>query len=193
MSVRLCEIVMAANLARHQARLNCEMPLVMLTDDRAADWAGAAGRLPSGSLVVVRARDAPRRRRLAGQLDGLARLLIADDPGLAASLGAAGLHLPERRMREAAHWRARFPHWIITASAHSLRALMGAAALDAVFLSPVFATSSHQDAQPLTPVRAALIAALSPVPVYALGGINGRNAALLAPGFSGIAGIGLFL
>ncbi len=165
----------------------------MMTDDRAADWAGAARRLPHGSVVVVRARDPAERRRLAEQLDGLARLLIADDPVLAADIGAAGLHLPEARMREALHWRARFPDWIITSSAHSLRALMGAQHLDAVFLSPVFATLSHQLAQPLTAVRAAFIAAQAPVPVYALGGINARNTVLLAPAFSGIAGIGLFL
>jgi len=42
-------------------------------------------------------------------------------------------------------------------------------------------------------LRAAFIAALSPVPVYALGGITARNAALLAPAFSGIAAIGSFL
>jgi len=169
------------------------MPLVMMTDDRMADWAGAARRLPSGSVVVARARDRRRRAVLANQLTGVATLLIADDPELAADIGAAGLHLPERRMREASHWRARFPDWIITSSAHSLRGLMGARELDAVFLSPVFATSSHQNVRPLTPARAAFIAALSPVPVYALGGVTARNAALLAPSFSGIAGIGLFL
>jgi thiamine-phosphate pyrophosphorylase len=186
-------MVMAANLARRQACLNPDMPLVMMTDDRKADWAGAARRLPHGSVVVVRARDAAKRRYLAEQLNGVARLLIADDPELAVDMGAAGLHLPERRMREAGHWRTRFPHWIITSSAHSLKALMGAQYLDAVFLSPVFATASHKAARPLSPVRAAFIAARSPVPVYALGGINARNAVLLAPAFSGIAGIGLFL
>jgi thiamine-phosphate pyrophosphorylase len=184
---------MIANLASQQARLNCEMPLVMMTDDRAADWVDAVRRLPLGSVVVVRARDKATRRLLAGQLNGMARLLIADDPGLAAEIGATGLHLPERRMREALHWRARFPHWIITSAAHSLRALMGTGQLDAVFLSPVFATSSHREGRPLTPVRAAFIAALSPVPVYALGGVTARNAAQLATAFSGIAGIGLFL
>jgi len=125
---------------------------------------------------------------LAEELQGLAPLLIADDPALAAEIGAAGLHLPEVRMREVAHWRARFPNWIITSSAHSLRALMAAAMLDAVFLSPVFA--GHKQTRPLTPVRAAFIAARALVPVYALGGINPRNAALLAPSFSGIAAIG---
>jgi len=96
-------------------------------------------------------------------------------------------------MRQAAHWRARFPHWIITSSAHSLRALMGAHHLDAVFLSPVFASASHPDAPPLTPVRAAFIAAHAQVPVYALGGITARNAGLLAPSFSGIAAISSLL
>lgn len=163
------------------------MPLVLMTDDRDADWAAAARRLPLGSLVVVRARDKKRRARLAEQLS-FARLLIADDPVLAAKVGV-GLHLPELRMREAQYWRTRHPHWIITASAHSLGALMHAHGLDGVFLSPVFATTSHRDSNALTPARAALIAAQSPVPVYALGGVTPRNAGLLAPAFSGIAAI----
>ena len=169
------------------------MPLVLMTDDRKADWAGAVRALPPGSVAVVRAREAKQRQVLARQLVGLATLLIADDPQLAAQSGAAGLHLPQLRMREAAHWRARFPHWIITSSAHSLRALMGAHFLDAVFLSPVFTTASHPAGRALTPVRAAFIAAYAPVPVYALGGVTPRNAALLAPSFSGIAAISSLL
>jgi len=164
-----------------------------MTDDRRADWVRAARALPQGSVVVVRARDAGRRRALAEQLYGLARLLIADDPGLAENIGAAGLHLPEARMRDAGHWRARRPDWIITCSAHSLRALMGVAHLDAVFLSPVFATTSHKGAKPLTPMRAAMIAAQAQVPVYALGGVTVRNGVLLAPSFSGIAAISSLL
>ena len=169
------------------------MPLVLMTDDRKADWPQAASALPPGSVVVIRAREAKQRQALARQLSGLATLLIADDPGLAVQAGAAGLHLPQARMRVAADWRARFPHWIITSSAHSLRALMGAHFLDAVFLSPVFATTSHPAACALTPVRAAFIAAHAPVPVYALGGVTPRNAALLAPSFSGIAAISSLL
>ena len=169
------------------------MPLVLMTDDRKADWTQAVRALPPGSVVVVRAREAKQRQKLARQLSGLATMLIAGDPALAAQTGAAGLHLPQSRMREAAHWRSRFPHWIITASAHSLRALMGAQYLDAVFLSPVFATTSHPAARALTPVRAAFIAGHAPVPVYALGGVTGRNAALLAPSFSGIAAISSLL
>ncbi len=164
-----------------------------MTDDRKADWAAATRALPPGSVVVVRARDTAKRRALAQELDGLARLLIADDPALAEETGAAGLHLPQARMREAGHWRARHPDWIITSSAHCLRALMDIAHLDAVFLSPVFATTSHKGARPLTAVRAAMIAAQAQVPVYALGGITARNAGLLAPSFSGIAAISSLL
>lgn len=169
------------------------MPLVLMTDDRKADWAHAARKLPRGGLVVVRARDANARLALAQSLGGIAPLLIADDPALAARIGAAGIHLPQARMREASHWRAAHPDWIITSSAHSLRALMQARDLDAVFLSPVFATFSHRDAKPLSPVRAALIAAHATVPVYALGGITPRNAARLGPAFSGIAAISALL
>jgi len=165
------------------------MPLVLMTDDRKADWAAAARKLPPAAIIVVRARDAVRRAALADALQSH-RLLIADDPHLAAECGAAGLHLPERRMKEAAHWRARFPDWILTSSAHSLRAMMDAAHLDALFLSPVFPTTSHAGAPALGPARAALIAAQAPVPVYALGGITARNATLLAPAFSGLAAIG---
>jgi thiamine-phosphate pyrophosphorylase len=70
---------------------------------------------------------------------------------------------------------------------------MHAQALDAVFLSPVFPTGSHKGAAALGPARAAFIAARAPVPVYALGGITARNAALLASSFSGIAAIASLL
>jgi thiamine-phosphate pyrophosphorylase len=172
-------------LARHQQRLNPVLPLVLFTDDSGRDWAAAARRLPRGSVVILRGT---HRAALLETLRPLPlRLLVADDPTLA--MAADGLHLPERRAREAAHWRCRRPDWIITAAAHSLRALMNLAHVDAVFLSPVFATTSHPGASALTPVRAAFIAGHATVPVYALGGVTARNAALLAPAFSGIAAI----
>ena len=165
------------------------MPLVLFTDDSSRDWLDAARRLPRGSAVVIRSRDAKTRAALLAQLSqvrGL-KLLVADDPVLAE--GADGLHLPQARAREATHWRARHPGWIITASAHSLRALLTLGPVDAVFLSPIFGTASHPGAPALGAVRAAFIAAASPAPVYALGGINSRNASLLAPAFAGIAAI----
>ncbi|MGZ5925973.1 MAG: thiamine phosphate synthase [Rhizomicrobium sp.] len=179
----------AAKLARAAARLNAGLLALMTDDDRLPDPIGAARALPKGSLVIVRSRNAKRRWALAEALraktSGLI-LLAADDPELAGILH--GLHLPETRAREAAHWRALRPHWIITVAAHSPRGLQAPHA-DAALLSPIFATRSHPKARPLTPPRARLIARNALLPVLALGGVTARNAVLLH-GFSGIAAIG---
>ncbi|HWA91469.1 MAG TPA: thiamine phosphate synthase [Rhizomicrobium sp.] len=160
-----------------------------MTDDaRLPDPLAAARALPKGSLVIVRAKSDPAP--LARALLKLRRVavIVAGDPLLAAKLGADGYHLPEARAGEIAHWRARLPSMFVTASAHSLRALMQSRA-DAVLLSPVFSTESHPGRAALTPVRANLMAGQARRPVYALGGIEARNAALLH-GFDGIAAIG---
>jgi len=185
----------ADNLARIQLARAARRfgRLVLMTDDaRLPDPVAAAKRLPRGSLIVVRARDGAARARAARLLKPVARLrglklLIAGDAALAARIGADGLHLPESRAREASHWRARHPNWIITAAAHSLRACRSA---DAVFLSPVFTTASHPDAVVLGALRARIIARLSPVPVYALGGIDAKSVRRLRDGaFAGVAAI----
>jgi len=184
----------AAHLAAHNGL--AAPPLVLMTDDaRLADPLTAASALPRGSMVVVRARDAARRAALAKALAKLSRgliILVAEDEALATSCGADGLHLPEIRLGEAAHQRARHPAWLITTSAHSLAALGKAMRLpiDAVFLSPVFITQSHPGGAALTCVRANLIARAARLPVYALGGVTARNAGLLARSFAGIAAIG---
>ena len=182
-------------LASAAARLNASHrmsgllpPLVLMTDDeRLADPLAAARALPRGSMVVVRSRDGARRAELARAMQTLSALivLVADDQELAA--GADGLHLPERRAGEAAHWRARHPRWIITAAAHGPRG--SDANLDALFLSPVFVTASHPERAALSAVRANAIARGLSTPVYALGGIDAGNARLLN-GFVGIAAIG---
>ena len=178
-----------AKLARNAGQL------ILMTDDfRLPDPVAAARALPPGSLVIVRARDGKRRAELAKQLRAIAWargliLLIADDPALARAVGANGLHLPERRLHEAAHWRAKNPGWLITAAAHSLGAVLRAGHADAVLLSPVFATASHKNAPALSAVRARSIARSMNTPVFALGGVTARNAAQLS-GFAGIAAIG---
>ena len=165
-----------------------------MTDDLALpDPLDAAHALPPGSLVIVRARDAKRRTQLALALRSIAWargliLLIADDPALARDLGANGIHLSQVRAAEAEHWRAANPGWLITAAAHSLGAVLRATHVDAILLSPVFATKSHADAEPLSAAKARLIAQAVSVPVFALGGVTAQNAILL-PGFAGIAAI----
>jgi thiamine-phosphate pyrophosphorylase len=181
-----------AKLARAACALNGG-GLVLLTDDlRLADPLLAACALPKGSIVILRAREPGRRALLVLQMRALARargliLLVADDPKLA--LGVNGLHLPERRAREGAHWRAKNPHWLISASAHSLKGALQARHADMIFLSPVFVTQSHREARPLSAARARMIARQLKTPIFALGGVTAQNAALLS-GFSGIAAIG---
>lgn len=184
-------------LARAAARMALERgsllpPLALMTDDeRLPDPLGAARALPRGSLVVVRARDPAKREILTRAMLDLARargllLVVSDDPVLAAATD--GLHLPETRIGDVAHWRTR-RFALITTSAHSLAALRRAQAADAVFLSPVFPTQSHPGRAALTAVRANAMARATAVPVYALGGIDARNTGLLR-GFCGIAAIG---
>lgn len=172
--------------------------LILMTDQtRVPDPLAAARALPRGSAVILRHTDAKKRAALSRALIEVARgrglmLLIAGDAPLAASIGAHGLHLPEARAREAAHWRALKPSWTITAAAHSERALAQAriAGVDAVLLAPVFATSSHPDRKPLGLLRTRLIAARAGLPVYALGGVNAETVVRLAhANFAGVAAI----
>ncbi len=185
---------------RKSAGPNLPARALMTDDDRLSASLTALLAMPAGSLVVVRSRKDSRRAELAGIAGGIARrhglaMLIADDPDLAARSGAVGAHFPERRAGRLAHWRVRRPHWLLTASAHSLAAAIRAARFgaDAVFLSPVFPTASHPGRTALGPVRLRLMAAMLPVPVYALGGIDPVRARRLTgarlAGLAGISGI----
>ena len=182
----------AAHLAAHTHY--ALPPLVLFTDDeRLPDPLAAARTLPRGSMVVVRSRDSKQRAALARAMVDLSRacaliVLVAGDGALAAASGANGLHLPEACLGEAAAWRARYSSLLITGSVHSLAALAKAKLLDAVFLSPVFPTTSHPGRATLTAVRANMIARGARLPVYALGGVEPCNAGLLS-GFAGIAAI----
>jgi thiamine-phosphate pyrophosphorylase len=189
----VAEKLAKGELARAAYRLaaGSRLPaLILLTDDaRLADPLSAARALPRGSLVIVRSRDAVRRRKLFFALKPIARLrrlmiLVADDPALARY--ADGIHLPQVRAPQAAHWRALRPKWIVTVAAHapSTRARHA----DAVLLSPVFPTASHPGAISIGAARARMIAQASPIPIYALGGIDAANAKSLH-GFIGIAAI----
>jgi thiamine-phosphate pyrophosphorylase len=192
---KLARAARALNAASGQGNL----PALILMTDRARvpDPVAAARSLPRASAVILRHTDAKARAVLARALVVIARerrllLLVAGDARLAANIGADGLHLPEAQAREAAHWRALRPSWIITAAAHSARGLMAAriAGADAALLAPVFATESHPDRAPLGALRTRLMAARAGLPVYGLGGINARTIGRLAHAkLAGIAAI----
>jgi len=195
MAEKRARLALARAAARLAAPRALPLPhLVLMTDDeRLADPLAAARALPRGSMVVVRAREAARRAALCAAMLGLERqralvVLIADDPVLAARLGADGIHLPEARAKSAAHWRALHPRWLITVASHGSATAPHAA--NAVILSNIFATPSHPGRPGLGPLRAATIARATGKPVYALGGIDAQSALRLPPAFTGIAAIG---
>lgn len=190
-----------AKLARLARVLNAASvlpPLILMTDEtRALDPIAAAHNLPRGCAIIVRHRDSASRALLAMRLQAIARkrallLLVSLDAELAIKLGADGLHLPETRVHDAAHWKALRPQWLVTAAAHSAAAVASAAraGADAALLAPVFPTNSHPDRATLGVVRARLIARSAPLPVYALGGVNAATALRLSDSrFAGFAAI----
>lgn len=198
MADKLARAKLARAAMRFAARTRYALPpLILMTDDaRLADPLGAAGALPGGSMMIVRARQAERRRELALALKPIARtrglkLLIAGDAALAGQIGADGIHLAEADAKQAAHWRARHAQWIITATAHSFHALIAAHSADAVIVAPVFTTASHPGGATLGAMRLRSIAQQSAKPVYALGGIDARTVdVLVGSNIAGIAAIG---
>ena len=191
-----------AKLARVASALNAgraPLPaLILVTDEkRVPDPAAAARLLPKGAAVIVRHTDPVKRAALAEKLRLVVRerrllLLIAGDPALAARTDADGLHLPETRLREAAHWKAVHPSWLITVAAHSSLALSRAAMsrADAALLAPAFPTKSHSERSAIGVARFRLMTSRAHFPVYALGGVNTHTVTRLAGAhLAGIAGI----
>ncbi len=148
--------------------------LWLMTDERQGEdlWA-ALRRLPRGAGVVFRHYGlAPgERRKLFDRVRKVARrrgllLLLAGTDRQARAWGADGSHGAGRGSRPR------------TASAHDLPELRLAerSGAELVFLSPVFPTRSHLGARSLGPVRFALLARQSKLPVVALGGMSPARA-----------------
>ncbi len=127
----------------------------------------ALARLPRGSGVIFRHYHLPEGERRArfDQLRRIARtrghlVTLAASPDLARRWGADLAYGPRGDL----------------VPVHSLSELRRAGRAQAVLLSPVFPTRSHPGAKGLGPLRWRMIAARSPVPVIALGGMNARRA-----------------
>jgi thiamine-phosphate pyrophosphorylase len=123
-------------------------------------------------------------------------LLLNGRPDLAAAAGAAGVHLPSDGL-PVSRVREEFPSpFMIVRSCHRVEEILEAAAqgADAVTLGPVFPTPSKAAfGEPMGLEAFAAACARSPVPVFALGGVDPSSlAALAAAGASGAAAIRLF-
>jgi thiamine-phosphate pyrophosphorylase len=162
----------------------------LVTDpQRTPDPVAAAHDLPRGMGVIYRSFGNPNAVQIARALRRVCTargllLLIGADAALAARAGADGVHLPERLASRAP--RLRRQGWIVTAAAHSAKALR-ARGVDAFLLSPAFESRSPSAGKPLGPLRVARLVRLARAPVYALGGVNARTVRRLKG--SGVVGI----
>jgi thiamine-phosphate pyrophosphorylase len=149
-------------------------------------------------LVQLREKDLPPREleKLARQALELthrydARLLLNDNPGLAAEIGADGVQLGVHSTDIASAREIVGVRALIGYSAHSCREVLSAAAQGADFVtfSPIYATASKAAYGPPQGLPALVeVCRKSLLPVYALGGIAAeRISEVLHAGASGIA------
>ena len=156
------------------------LPLRYLLSDQRNDAVleSAIARLPAGSGFVLRHYHLSPRERAARLAElrpalrsGGHMLIVARDAQLARSVGADGLYGDARTL-------ARCDLPLRFATAHDGGEIQAAveAGADAIMLSPVFPTRSHDDARMLGPVGFGVLAQQSPVPVIALGGMTPARA-----------------
>lgn len=181
-----------------RTRTGRKLPTAFFVTDpvRTPDPLSVAKRLPRGFGVIWRHYGAASRIATGHALARICRqrgliLLIANDPALAARIGAAGVHWPERQLKGV---RIRRPGFIETAAAHTRRAASRAKYLgvDAVLISAVFPSNSPSAGPALGALRFRQLARASALPVYALGGVNAANAAGVmhhAAGWAAIEGV----
>ena len=196
---RLWAAALALNRDDRGVSLRPLPPLLFFTDRKRTPnpWL-TAQRLPPGAGVVYRhfgrddAQETALRLRRATADRGV-RLMIGLDAPLAEAVGADGLHLPERALHLAPRHRRAFPDWLITGAFHGgpVPAREVLAALDAVVISPIFATASLSPPRP--PLGGNGVRQLAEAlarPIYALGGVDAENAPeLRGSGVCGIAGV----
>jgi len=165
----------------------------LMTDERMGDqlWESVA-RLPQGAGIVLRHYSLPRHAR---EELGVRIASVAHESGITLAV-AADVELAQRLGARLVHNPAVPTHPPFSRAVHSLQdaraARAGGAAL--VFVSPVYATRSHPEREPLGPKLAAEIANAAGVPAIALGGMNAENfAPLEREGLYGWAGIDAWL
>lgn len=128
-------------------------------------------------LIQVRDKELPGDERLALARAVVerarpygARVLVNGPPELARAAGADGVHLDSGALMQC---RARPDCEWVGASCHDAAELAQAANIaDFALLSPVLPTASHPGEAGLGWEKFAALAAQSPIPVYALGGVT---------------------
>lgn len=119
------------------------------------------------------------------------RCLLNASPGLVRDLGADGVHLTGQQL-QILSCRPLSTEYLVAASCHSASDLAKATelGLDFAVLSPVLATDSHPQAQPLGWDQFSALVKDAGLPVYALGGMHtDMTIKAQSHGAQGIAGI----
>ncbi len=138
--------------------------------------------LTRGDALIFRHYEWPARKRFSEGaalrqtcLENGILFLVAGDARLALALRADGIHLPRWARERHYQWpRGDRPAWLVSGAAHNereLHALRDCGANIAI-VSPVFPTLSHPEKRPLGILRFAAMATWSPLPLYALGGVD---------------------
>jgi len=175
--------------------------LIFVTQYRKIAPEAICEKLPAGSIVIFRDYDDPKRTESAVNLHKLCKshnlfLLIGKSPELAQKIGADGVHFPEFMTAQISKWKKLKPHWLFSSSCHSETAIIKSLShgADILLFSPIFATSSHPDAEPQNIIRSNRIlrniAQKTEIKqkIYALGGIDAKNLKFLKNTlFSGVA------
>lgn len=171
-----------------------------------AELCGGAGMVETaraavaGGVTMVQLRDkhgttagriAAGRALKAALASTGAMLIVNDDVDAALAIGADGLHLGQEDV-PAQEARARIGRGMIlgvSAETETLAERIDASIVDYAGLGPVFATPTKPDhKQPVGLDGLARLAAASPVPSVAIGGLKpGHAAAVLAAGAQGLA------
>lgn len=150
--------------------------------------------MPARSALIYRHFGSPGLERALRRITRSrgVQFLIGNDPDLALACAADGVHFtrstPGATLRR---WRDTRPDWIISAAGakdgFDTRPLE---ALDALFLSSVFASDSPSAGTPIGVEALRSLTDHYACPVFALGGINPDNVAgLLGCGLAGFASI----
>lgn len=150
---------------------------------RAPDPVAVASRLPQGAAIIYRHFGAPEHAQALREITRSRnqQLLIGNDPRLAESVGADGVHFArDEYLSGPINWRAEHPEWIITmAGLKSGVYLAPLDSLDALFISSVFPSRSPSAGPPIRIAALKTRAQRLPVPIIALGGIDASTAPLL--------------
>lgn len=179
------------------ARTNTPLPAALFLTDpaRTPDIIATTTQLPEGVGVLLRHFGRPDQIAIAAELAATCReqgrtLLVSADPALCEEIHADGVHWPGRLVR-AGDWKPASGK-LQTMSVHRAEDLNLAerTGMDAVLVSPVFASDSPSATNPIGLARLQDYTENTTLQVYGLGGIDAENAERVAAicGFASVSG-----